>query len=648
MNKIISKLKYILEIILSFFKAILISFFGFFFNLFKSEQPSDELKAKKLDNVDNNDKTENKSIDISGYNENPSTLIINNDYSFPITTLELEKIILDSFCEELEIKEEDLTHKEKEYIKTLNEKIIPVLQNDINNKIISNKISLTEKIKNLVIEEFETQYELETNNKVANDKIIITPFIIKKYVNEPIQSNDTSTFIKNKIIQSKLQNSNNSLNIPINNIETNKVTDTIGNDNKRFEKQDNINNIETLFPEKLNSKTSNNNDNIFKTNQNSSNRNGNYVHYNDVFMNACDDPILDSSPTTFTENKKSYENQANISEPLQQDFLETRESKDNDVPAKIDNIDTKEEKKLEQTETYDKYDEIELDKLIQQVSYQQNEELKKEELEDKNYEILEKQINDLLNMINNLKLKNLNFSQKNKLIIQENKLLQLKNSLSMQKQKDIALEENILDSSILLDDLNLLEEHLQHLHFEDKLDIQKYMLNSLEDLDNLTLDKAKKIEKELLKIKLKKAIHALEIPSLLALPFIRNKYFMFFTSGLFVNRHLKFFDAILKRKSIEFEPEELTHLKTGTHALEDALYISKQNIDYLDYLESKAFQKYPDLRLDADYLIHLNTLKSSLLKQQERLLKKEEMIQKHNLKLNKKIRKLKKKENQKI
>lgn len=101
MNKIISKLKYILEIILSFFKAILISFFGFFFNLFKSEQPSDELKAKKLDNVDNNDKTENKSIDISGYNENPSTLIINNDYSFPITTLELEKIILDSFCEEL-------------------------------------------------------------------------------------------------------------------------------------------------------------------------------------------------------------------------------------------------------------------------------------------------------------------------------------------------------------------------------------------------------------------------------------------------------------------------------------------------------------------------------------------------------------------
>ena len=74
------------------------------------------------------------------------------------------------------------------------------------------------------------------------------------------------------------------------------------------------------------------------------------------------------------------------------------------------------------------------------------------------------------------------------------------------------------------------------------------------------------------------------------------------------------------------------------------LYLNK--ISYLNYLESEALKKYPELKYDVDYLINLNSLKSKLLRQQERLLKKEKMIKKHNLKLKNKIRKLNKKENQ--
>lgn len=113
-----------------------------------------------------------------------------------------------------------------------------------------------------------------------------------------------------------------------------------------------------------------------------------------------------------------------------------------------------------------------------------------------------------------------------------------------------------------------------------------------------------------------------------------------------VNRHLKFFDAILKRKTIDFELEDISHIKFGSAALESSLFMFQQNIHYLNYLESEAFKKHPELKYDIDYLINLNNLKSKLLRQQERLLKKEKMIEKHNLKLKKKIRKLKKKENQ--
>lgn len=208
------------------------------------------------------------------------------------------------------------------------------------------------------------------------------------------------------------------------------------------------------------------------------------------------------------------------------------------------------------------------------------------------------------------------------------------------------MEEKNLEVSIINEDLKALEKELELLHIDDKLDLQNFYINNLEELDMMTLDKAKKIEKELLKLKLKKAIHALEIPSLLALPFIRNKYFMFFTGGLFVNRHLKFFDAILKRQVIQYEPEDLTQIRCGSDAFLNALLISKQNVEYLETLEAEAFRKYPELRLDADYIIRLNELKSKLLKQQEKLLKKDAMIKKHNIKLSRKIRKLKKKENQ--
>lgn len=607
--------------------------FGFFFDLFNNGKTSNELKSQKLDNIVKADKTSYNSPDISGYNEEPNSRIINNNINFSITDITLEELIIKRFCEELEIEEKDLNKNEKEYIESLKEKIIPIIKSDLDKNIITKENDLTLEIKKLVVNELEYQFKLEQKMELPLEKVIITPIIKRKKEKERTISNSVPPFNKNTFLETKknlviLDNkANEVINIPVSNTNDKlNINTNISNSNAENLKSDYI---ETLFPTNLNSSDNLANESPKKTTN---------IQENSSITPETPNNYFDITPPL---NNISTENAPLENEAVNQMEVEPKIS----LEEKVEEIETLEEVQ-ELNDEYQDYSYKKLDEYIQKTTLLFEQEVKKEELEDKNYDVLESQINALLNEINKLKLKNLSPTAKKKLLLQENELLQLKDNLNSQKQKDIELEEANLEAPILSEDLNALEKELESLHIEDKLDLQNFYINSLEELDMLTIDKAKKIEKELLKIKLKKAIHALEIPSLLALPFIRSKYFMFFTGGLFVNRHLKFFDAILKRKSIQYELEDLAQIKIGSDAFLDALLISKQNIEYLEALEIEAFKKYPELRLDADYIIHLNMLKSKLLKQQEKLLKKEAMIKKHNIRLNKRIRKLKKKENQ--
>lgn len=635
MKLFIKKVKYILDIILNYLKSLLVAVFSFFFDIFKKEKNVKNYKPIKLDNGNNNNNNNSisKIDDNSGHNEKPSSKIINNT-NYIISKEDLEKLILEIFCKELEIEEKELSKKEKEYIDGLNEKIIPILKNDITKEYISNEFELNREVKKLIVEELEQQFNLEQIKAISSEEIIITPIIIRKKDKKISKIDNTSTFLDTKIpIVSVDDSFEENLNIssaevisslPINNIKEEKVIFSNGEFNL------NASNADASFSSNIN-----NYESVIKNNDSA-----------DITSNI--DYIVDSSFVVNKPNfpsvseKYSFRNETNEQDtpftglvmPLE-DIEPIDKSK-----SKIEVIETKIEDKKEEFQVYDI---DKLDSYIQSINLTFKQEVNKEELEDKNYDLLEKQINILLNEINKLKLMKLNPTLKNKLIMQENKLIQLKNNLSLQKLEDIGFEEANLNKVIPIEDLEKLENELEKLHLDDKLDLQSYMLHNLEELDNINTDKAKKIEKELLKIKLKKAFKALELPSLLALPFIHNKYFLIFTGGLFANHHLKLFDAILKRKTINFEPEELSHIRFGSHAFDDAILISKQNIEYLNYLETEAFRKYPELRFDAHYNFHLYRLKNKLLKQQERLLKKEALFQKHNLKIKRKIRKLEKK-----
>ena len=148
--------------------------------------------------------------------------------------------------------------------------------------------------------------------------------------------------------------------------------------------------------------------------------------------------------------------------------------------------------------------------------------------------------------------------------------------------------------------INQLE--LQKLHIENQLDINETLLNKIEDIEKLNATQIEIIEKKLIKKKLKRASQAMEIPSLLALPFVRNKYFFYFTIGLFVNNHFNFLHHIFRRKTKHYTTIDLSALRNGQDALNNALNLTAENIMYLEYLEQETLQKYPDLALDDEYL----------------------------------------------
>ena len=155
--------------------------------------------------------------------------------------------------------------------------------------------------------------------------------------------------------------------------------------------------------------------------------------------------------------------------------------------------------------------------------------------------------------------------------------------------------------------------------------------------------RAREIEKKLLKIKLREACRALSYPSLFALPFVRNKYFFFFTMGLFVNRNLSFIRDIFRRHSIEQEEAQLNNLVQGKDALYSTVDMMRENIDYLNVLEQQALSKYPELAKDSEYIAYLTSLRYKLSANYNRLTRRQNTIEKLIYRTKKNVNVLKKK-----
>lgn len=360
-----------------------------------------------------------------------------------------------------------------------------------------------------------------------------------------------------------------------------------------------------------------------------------------------DESLLNTSPDIRQANEINI-NTENITEIIKKDNDENKEiplTKDIEVQDKPEQLKRKEEKeepKKEEQQQKDTKDFSYLNERINVILNYSKVETQKEELEDKNYEELEEQLNSLLEAIANEKKKTTNQANILKLNKLELETEKLKTNLQYQKNTDINREKDVLESSIHTSELYGLQTELKNIYLDNKKSLKEVSLENLEDLNSLDFGEANEIQKKLLLNELKKAAKVTKKTHLLNLPFIRNRYFRLFASGMLVKNHLKMYENILKRKNAYYRESNFNNMVNENVALNGALSLNVRNLNRLNYLEEMTKERFPDLAYNQDYILYVNNLKNNLLSQEEKILRKKKMIKKYNLDSKVLIRKRKK------
>lgn len=325
------------------------------------------------------------------------------------------------------------------------------------------------------------------------------------------------------------------------------------------------------------------------------------------------------------------------------------------ITKKIEQI--KEEKRQEEQKKEDKKDEtvkdlvkdseiIDVELATTALLEDSEDELAKEDFEERDYDKIERQIDKMLEDITNTYLKyedKLTPKQKEKLKKEENKLREAKDDLYRRKDKDIEYEKRTLDETILEVEKEGLQKELQQIHKENEKEVSPELFRKMTNLEGMTKEQVANVDKRILLSRFRKANLALEISSLFALPFVRNKYFFYFTVGLIVDNHFNFINNFFNRKIERYEPADLEAIKRGQDALNGALDQTYKNIVELDYLEQRALARYPELAYDPRYVSQVTSLRTNLTKKYNKLMKKNQTMEKLKLKTKKQTKILKQK-----
>ena len=380
-----------------------------------------------------------------------------------------------------------------------------------------------------------------------------------------------------------------------------------------------------------------------------------------------EEPELDEP--TKTEETPTKEDKAPTKEEIKQteeiEELQTEVTKDDEktieeledlkekVEQKIEEIkqeQKKEESKEKESKKEEKVKELKIDSEIIDVSMattalleDNEEELSKEDFEERDYDKLERQIDKMLDDITNTLLKygdTLTPKQKEKLQKEEAKLREAKEDLSKQKDRDIDTERRRLNDEILNVEKEGLQKELKRIHEENEREVSPELLRRMATLEGMTQEQVANMDKRILLSRFRKANLALEMSSILALPFVRNKYFFAFTVGMIVDNHFNFINAFFRRRINAYEPADLESIKRGQDALNGALDITYKNIVELDYLEQQALSRYPELAYDPRYVSQVTSLRANLTRKYNKLMKKNETMEKYRLKTQKQVKKL--------
>ena len=282
-----------------------------------------------------------------------------------------------------------------------------------------------------------------------------------------------------------------------------------------------------------------------------------------------------------------------------------------------------------------------LNKMTKEISIKINKTLKEKELTEEEYEKLFILIKDGITKIDEFIILNkLSTSEITKL---KNNIKELENNkvkIENDKTTEIDKHNKELEEKITDEEKNKINELLFEMTKDYKNDLLELNLNSIEDINNKTADEIKIIEKRLLMIKLNKALKCAEVPSILALPFIRNRYFAFFTAGLFIHNHLTDISLFNRRKNKDYSPINMEHIINGSNALENSLSLIENNLNELENIKNEYLIKYPELIDNEEFINTFNRLENKLISNYNTLIIKKNRFNKTKNKANKINKKL--------
>ena len=348
-----------------------------------------------------------------------------------------------------------------------------------------------------------------------------------------------------------------------------------------------------------------------------------------------------------TESKtlqKTEENQETIFHSLNPEIQSNSfiEKKENTIEEKIEKTDKEDLKKQEYIEKKDflekepkKKEEKTLEIFLNLTGIElenyaliekAKQEWKKEELIDKNYEKVEKLLEEKIKEIEKLLQKPVNEIQKNKLKRELDKLKETKQQLYLYKEQDLENLRISLEENIPLDDLLLVTEKLKQLTETEEIK-QKAVL--YKDIEKKTQREIQEMEKVLIKESYRRTLRRLETPLFLSFPFIKNKHFRRFVSGLFLFRTFGFMKNLILGFPDTYEPIDLSYIQKGSDALVESITLTEQNIHSFHNLKQTTLLKYPELIDDELFMKDLNKLEIQLKKNYEKLLEQEKLVNKY-------------------
>lgn len=338
-----------------------------------------------------------------------------------------------------------------------------------------------------------------------------------------------------------------------------------------------------------------------------------------------------------TNNKQNTEEEKQVktekANEQQEPFIEHFTPHDEDVKKEPSLVKEKEEleKKEIPKENQEKTTEVLINFTILEVENQAiikeaKQEYNKEELIDKNYEKVEKLLEDKINEIEKMFQKPMNEIQKNKLKKEYKKLQETKENLHLYKEKDIEELRQSLEENIPLEELMLVTNKLKELSEAEELKRKEILYK---DIEKKTQKEIQEINKVLLKESYKRMLRRLEAPLFLSYPFIKNKFFRKFISGLFIFRTFNFMKNLLLGFPDEYEPIDLSYIQKGSDALVESINLTEKNMNSFQELKKMTLIKYPELIEDDDFIKDIDKLENNLKKNYEKLIKHEQLVNKY-------------------